>query len=182
MLNPTKPGKVKLIIGFLYSSNDLYDKAKKSLEKKMGPTDFESNIIEFRFTDYYREEMGSNLKRRFVSFKRLIQPEDIVQIKLFTIKIEKKFSILNKRRINIDPGYLNEAKILLSTTKDYSHRIYLDKRIFAEITLIYKNRGFQNLPWTYPDFRTKLYKEIFLKVRNIYKEQIKKDSGAKPAI
>ncbi len=176
MLTLSKPKKCKLIFAFIYSSEEIYKKAKNFIIKKFGKVDFESQPLEFKFTDYYKEEMGSNLKRRFISLKKLIEPQELLDIKLFTVKLERKLAILNKRRVNIDPGYLNEAKLVLSTTKDFSHRIYLGKKIFAEVTLIYKNKGFQNLPWTFPDYRTKTYKEILSKIRLLYKVQLKKPS------
>lgn len=170
----SKPTKCKLFFGLIYSSGKIYKNVRGALVKKYGALDFESQPLDFDFTEYYREEMGSNLKRRFISLKKLINPTDIVEIKLFAVKLEKRYSILKKRRINIDPGYLNDAKLILSTTKDFSHRIYLGKKIFAEVTQIYKKRKFNNLPWTFPDYRTRVYKDIFLKIRNLYKEQIKK--------
>ena len=177
MLTLSKPKKCKLIFAFIYSSEELYKKAKNSIIKRLGKIDFESPILEFKFTDYYKEEMGSNLKRRFISLKKLIDPQKIVEIKLFSIRLEKKLAILNKRRVNIDPGYLNEAKLVLSTTKDFSHRIYLGRKIFAEVTLIYRNKDFQDLPWTFPDYRTKTYKDILKKIRHIYREQTRKSPG-----
>ena len=170
----SKLKKCKLFFGLIYSSDKIYKNAKKSLLKKYGAIDLESQALEFSYTDYYREEMGSNLKRRFISFKKLIDPTGIVDIKHFAIKLEKRYSILKKRRVNIDPGYLNEAKLILSTTKDFSHRIYLGGKIFAEVTLIYQRRKFNNLVWTFPDYRSMTYKDIFLKIRTLYKEQIKK--------
>jgi hypothetical protein len=177
MLGLSRPKKCKLIFALIYSSEQAYKKARLSLAKKFGPIDFESSPIDFDFTDYYRQEMGSNLKRRFVCLKKLIEPRSIAKVKLFTVKLEKRLAILNKRRINIDPGYINEAKLVLSTTKDFSHRIYLDNNIFAEVTLLYKDGGFKNLPWTFPDYRTKAYKEILTKIRKIYKEDLKSKRG-----
>ena len=174
-----EPKNVKLFFGFFYSSGQIYQTTRDLSIKEYGSLDFESEAADFKFTDYYREEMGSNLKRRFISFKKLIHPQEIIEAKLFSAKIEKKFCLVNKRRINIDPGYINDAKIVLSTTKDFSHRIYLGKKVFAEITLLYKNKGFRNLPWTYPDFRTKPYKDIFIKMRSLYKEQLKKNLPVK---
>ena len=168
------PQKVKLFFGIIFSSSEIYKKTKQTLKKKYGLIDFESKAYDFIFTDYYQEEMGSSLQRVFISFKKLITPENIVEIKLTSIKVEKRLAILHKRRINLDPGYLNEAKLVLATTKDFSHRIYLGKKIFAEVTLLYQNRGFKNLAWTYPDFRTKGYQDNFLKIRSLYKDQLKK--------
>ncbi|MBN2119468.1 MAG: DUF4416 family protein [Candidatus Omnitrophica bacterium] len=171
---PAKPKKCKLIFALIYSSEEIYQKAKRYITRKFGILDLESSPLEFNFTDYYNEEMGSNLKRRFISCKKLIEPDDITQIKLTSVKLERKLSILGKRRINIDPGYITEAKLVLSTTKDFSHRIYLGNKVFAEITLVYQNKGFKNLTWTFPDYRTKPYKNTLLKIRTLLKEQLKK--------
>jgi hypothetical protein len=59
-----------------------------------------------------------------------------------------------RRRINLDPGYLTEAKVVLATTKDYAHRIYLGSGIFAEVALRYKEaaKSFVPLEYTYRDY------------------------------
>ena len=173
MLKLIEPRKCKLIFGAIYSSEKTYKRIKTSLIKLYGQIDFESAPIPFNYSEYYREEMGSDLKRKFISFKKLIHPDTIVDIKLRAVKTEKRTAIVKRRRINLDPGYLTEAKLVLSTTKDFSHRIYLRKRIFAEVTLLYKNKTFKNLPWTFPDYKTKSYKDIFLKIRDLYRRQIK---------
>jgi len=167
-----RPKPVKFICGFIYSYEDVYLKVKKIMRKKFGRIDYESQIIDFDFTDYYYKEMGKPLFRRFVSFEELKSPSDFVKIKLWCIKIEKKISQQGKRKINIDPGYINEGKLVLTTTKDYYHRIYLEKGIYVEVTLYYKNKNFCDLPTTYPDYRTHLYKSIFLFIREIYRKQL----------
>ncbi|MBU1121268.1 MAG: DUF4416 family protein [Candidatus Omnitrophica bacterium] len=167
------PSCVKLLTGFIYSQEQVYTDTKKILQKKFGEIDFESDCFSFRYTDYYAKEMGTALFRRFVSFKKLIFPDDIVKLKLACIKIEKKFSLKDKRTINIDPGYLNEAKLVLATTKDFCHRIYLGRGVYAEVTLCYRKDNFVDLDTTYPDYRTPEYKAIFLTMRNIYRSQIK---------
>ena len=110
--------------------------------------------------------------RSFVSFKRLRDPGRLRNVKLRCVEIEKKFSRGGKRKINIDPGYISEANLVLSTTKDFSHRIYLGKGVFAEITLLYSGKHYIDLPWTYPDYKTNEYKAIFSKIRGLYREQL----------
>jgi len=167
------PLPVKFICGFIYSKEHTYKKTRSILEKKFGKIDFESQAIDFNFTDYYRDEMGKPLFRRFISFKKMHNPSSFVNIKLFCIKIEKRYSSEDKRTINIDPGYLNDAKLVLTTTKDFSHRIYLNKGIYAEVTLCFKGGSFCDFPTTFPDYRTCLYKDIFLTIRNIYRQNLK---------
>lgn len=169
-ITPNKP--VKLIIGFIFKQNGILDKAKAILQARFGKIDFESAGLPFSLTDYYQEEFGSDLKRVFVSFKKLIRPVDIAAIKISTIKIEQRLSVGHKRLVNIDPGYLDLAKLVLASTKDYAHRIYLDKGIYAEITLSYQGKGFCACAWTYPDYRTDDYRNIFNQIRKIYAGQI----------
>ncbi|UCD15588.1 MAG: DUF4416 family protein [Candidatus Omnitrophota bacterium] len=174
MLYPSLPSRVKVVTAFIYSREQVYNDTKKILQRKFGDVDFESAHLEFNFTNYYSQEMGERLFRRFISFKRLVSADALLKIKLFCINIEKKFAVKNKRKINIDPGYLNEAKLVLATTKDFYHRLYLGKGIYAEVTLYYRGRGFCDFATTYPDYRTPQYKKVFEAMRDIYRQQIKK--------
>lgn len=172
MLNLQFPLPVKPICAFIYSEEKFYKKAETFIIKKLGEIDFISPIIDFNHTDYYRPEMGKPLFRRFISFKKLKDPSAFAGIKLFCIKIEKKLAKKGKRGVNIDPGYINEAKLVLTTTKDFSHRIYLNKGIYAEATLAFINGKFREHPATFPDYRTETYKDIFSNIRNLYRRQI----------
>lgn len=174
MLKKIFPLPVKFLCGFIYPQENIYEKTKNVLVKKFGKIDIESETINFNFTDYYSEEMGGNLFRRFISFEKLRNPSDFISIKCFCVNIEKKTAVNGKRKINIDPGYINEAKLVLTTTKDFSHRIYLGKGIYAEVTLQYRNNRFVESAATFPDYRTLEYKNIFLKIRDTYRQQIHK--------
>jgi hypothetical protein len=168
-----KPTLVKLITGLIFKDAKASEKAKLILEKHLGKIDFASRELAFDLTDYYEKELGKYLKREFVSFKKLIPPSDLPKIKILTNKIEKNLSSDGNRLINIDPGYLDLAKLVLASTKDYKHRIYLAKGIFAEITLRYEAKSFRPWEWTYPDYKTGEYIEIFNQIRDIYAAQIK---------
>jgi hypothetical protein len=167
-----KPKSVKLICGFIYKEEAVFHQATKILEKRFGRIDFQSEALDFTHTAFYAEEFGCDLKRRFISFKKLIPPETIAQIKIITNKIEKKLSRNSRRRINIDPGYLTQAKLVLATTKDYRHRIYLGQGIYAEITLFFEDKTFKPWEWTYPDYKTDAYIAVFNQIREIYARQI----------
>ncbi|MFH0764284.1 MAG: DUF4416 family protein [Candidatus Omnitrophota bacterium] len=164
------PDKVKLIAGLLSGDAALFQKVKKRLEEICGAVDLESGILDFGHTDYYRKEMGGDLKRIFYSFKRPAGLADIYKVKLRTNLIEKRFLANGKRAVNIDPGYLNLSKLVVFSTKDYTHRIYLNKGICAEVTLFYKDGTYNPWPWTYPDYKTGPYIKFFNSVRAIYKE------------
>lgn len=171
-ITPHNP--VKLVVGFIFKDIQAFNQAKLLLVRRFGKIDFVSPALPFNLTDYYREEFGDGLSRVFLSFHKLIRLEQIAEIKILTNNIERKLSFQNKRRVNIDPGYLDLAKLVLASTKDYVHRIYLDKGIYAETTLFYQGKSFQSWQWTYPDFRTKEYIDIFNQIREMYAEQTKK--------
>ena len=168
----TRVKPAKLVIGFIFKDEEVFQKVKGILIRKFGKIDFESRVMPFNFTDYYAEELGDGLKRVFVSFRRLIYPANLSRLKIITNSIEKKLLSGRKRLINIDPGYLDLAKLVLASTKDYAHRIYLGKGIFAEITLFFKDNSFRAQEWTYPDYRTDNYIKIFNKIREIYADAI----------
>lgn len=179
MVRVRYPEPVKLVVGMISGEAELFTKVKEGLAKEYGEIDFESVLLSFRYTSYYQKEMGENLKRKFISFKKLIDSERLVSIKLFTNKLEEKFLWpgSSRRKINIDPGYLTLSKLVLATTKDFSHRIYLGSGIYAEVTLRYlKNKGFQPWEWTYPDYRSREYLEIFNQLRSRYQQELKEKS------
>lgn len=166
------PEKVKLITGLIGSDTGLFPKTTLALERAFkNPVDYESPIADFIHTDYYHEEMGPDLKRRFLSFKKLISLEDVHILKLKANKLEKVFTQGGMRRVNIDPGYIALSKLVLFSTKDYTHRMHIAKGIFAEVTLYYQGGTFNPWPWTYPDYRTKEYIDTFTHIRGIYKKQ-----------
>ena len=168
---PNKP--VKLIIGLIFKDEEILSKVLTILCRYFGKTDFASPSIPFNSTDYYTAELGTSLFRKFVSFNKLIPTDSLVKIKILTNKIENKFSTQSKRKINIDPGYINLAKLVLASTKDFAHRIYLGHGIYAEITLSYKKKSFEPNDLTYPDYRLPNYIQMFNQIRDIYACQIK---------
>ena len=165
--------KVKLICGFIYSDEVFFKQALLHLEKKYGPSDFISDSISFKHTKYYNNEMGDiPLFKKISSFKGLIDAEKLPLIKKQTNKIECLFLNKNSRKINIDPGYITAAKLILASTKNQQHRIYLSDGIYAEHELFFQNKTFTPWPWTYPDYTSEKYIQIFNKLRSIYKTQI----------
>lgn len=172
MLHKEFPNRVKIFYGFIFQSETLFEQAIEEISATYGVIDTQSLLIDFTFTDYYSGEMGHHLKRKFVSLKDLFAPEDIVEIKNFSIELERKYSVDGKRRVNIDPGYVNLAKVVLSTTKDFAHRVYLRDGIFAEVTLLFRDKRYNPLPWTFPDYKTPQYQSYFLELRETYRHQL----------
>jgi hypothetical protein len=173
MDQPKKHQPVKLITGFIFQEEGAFDRAKLILEKRFARIDFQSEALPFVHTTYYEKEFGKALKRRFISFNKLISPADLPKIKTYTNSIEKKLSVGRSRSVNIDPGYLDLAKLVLASTKDYKHRVYLNQGIYSEVTLFYEDQSYKPWEWTYPDYKSGEYIAIFNRIRDIYAGQIK---------
>jgi len=171
---PARP--VKLFIGMIAQDLHGFERPMKSLQENHGLIDFESLPKPWDYTQYYARELGPSLIRKFIFFERLITPDELWNIKRATNKIEEQTGqVIDgklRRRVNLDPGYLTQSKIVLATTKDFAHRIYLQQGIYAEVTLIYQGKGFQPMPYTYPDYRTKEYLELFNQVRETYSRAV----------
>ncbi len=161
--------KVKLFSGVIYRETENYNRVKKMLEKDFSEIDYESNEIPFVFTNYYNNEMGTPLYRKFLSFSKKIQPEKLSGIKILTNSIESSMMIAGKRVVNIDPGYISDANVIIATAKNYYHRVPLSNGIYAHIEYVIKNKKFYFLEWTYPDFKTQEYLVFFRKLKELYK-------------
>lgn len=164
---------VALIAGITFSDNELLDQALKSLEDDFGPIGIKSSPFDFTITDYYTAEMGEDLRKLFCCFNNPIEPGTLPDIKLRTNDIELRFAKGNEknplRTVNIDPGYVTLSKLVLASTKDYSHRIYIGKGIYAETTLRFIHGLFVSIDTTYPDYRTQLAIDFFNTVRDFIK-------------
>lgn len=137
-----------------------------NIENKSPIYDFSS------FTDYYQQEMGDELNKIFLVYTDLGPPDRLPELKIQSILLEKKFAINSSRQINIDPGYISPAKLVLATTKNYSHRLYIGNGIFGDLHLQFYQGSFQKQPWTYPDYLQVEMLQFFNQVRMKYLEQL----------
>ena len=172
---PSKPAK--LIIGFFLGNKELCERVIESLVNLYGQADIISEWMPFDQTTYYAPEMGQPLQRRMLAFKNLIHQNQLAQIKRETNKLETQFLENGSRTVNIDPGYLLLERLVLATGKNFSHRIYIGKGIYADLTLIYKQGRFESLPWTFPDYAGTQIQQFLQRVRSKYALELKKDSG-----
>ncbi|MGE5840864.1 MAG: DUF4416 family protein, partial [Deltaproteobacteria bacterium] len=152
MSTPKDADDVKLVVSLFSPEEQILEEAIQELQAAYGPTDWVSPPLFFDRTRYYEKEMGWPLHRRFVSIKRLIQPEEIVDVKLRTNELEKRHLREGRRKVNLDPGYVALERLVLATGKNYTHRIHLSKGIYADLTLIFHQGSFQALAWTYRDY------------------------------
>ena len=166
-----------LIAGITFARGDSLNRAVKLIVKEFGPVEMESSVFDFDITDYYTAEMGKHLKKQFYCFSHPIYIASLPDIKLFTNEVELKFTHCDTghllRTVNIDPGYVTLSKLVLASTKDYSHRIFIGKGIFGETTLRFMNGTFTLLENTYPDYRTPLAIDFFNEVREFVKRNRK---------
>lgn len=168
------PEKAKLFFAIMYADDGIYKSALRDLNKEFGENDEESKPFEFNMTQYYEGEMGKGLLKRFVTAKELIDKERLAEIKILTNSIEDRYAGENRSRtINIDPGYITHSKLVLATTKNYSHRIYLRDGIFAEVTFNFRKNSIEFNQWTYPDYKLPAATEFFVEVHRKYMEVLK---------
>ncbi len=173
MSTPQEEKKVKMITSIFSREEKLIQKAILQMKILFGPTDWISETFPFNRTRYYAKEMGWPLYRKFISFSRLIYPDSIVDIKLTTNNIENEHRFNKKRQINIDPGYISLERLVLATGKNYTHRIYLTKGIYADLTLVFQAGTFHPLLWTYPDYKDEAIISCFNMVRNNYLQHLR---------
>lgn len=173
-MRQVRPEPVKPVVGIFTGDAALFAPVEAALTERLGKPDYESPVLPFEQTRYYEREMGSGLKRKFYAFTRLIDPAELGPLKRWTMALEERWKQEGRRRVNIDPGYVSLAKLVLATTKDNVHRIYLGEGIFAEVTLYFKQGRFYPWPWTYPDYASEEYRAIFEHIRGLYREQLRR--------
>jgi len=180
MAQPKSFALVKLICGVIFGDVSLYDRAKILLVDRHGPADLESPVFDFDLTDYYEQDMGPGLKRRFMSFERLAPPEKLAEIKIETNGLEdslREEAGAALRAVNIDPGYLTASALVMATAKDFSHRIPLAHGIYAHLEFLFTKTDARFLDWTYPDMKRDGLRQFFLEVRKRYLEQLRSRRG-----
>jgi hypothetical protein len=175
-----RPQPVQLVIGIIYRDEADLKTITSRLAGELGEIDLRSEVFDFDVTDYYEQEMGTGLKRVFLSFKNLIDPGDIVDIKLMAAGLEEEMSREGRRTVNLDPGYMDFNKLVLVSAKFLAQKIYLAKGVYADPT-IYYDKGWRDYEWAFPDFRSRRYSGFFSEVRNLYKSKIRNMENTAPA-
>lgn len=167
-----------LLCAILYKDASVRDKALKVLEADFGPVALRQDPFPFTHSDYYAAEMGEPLFKQIVLFREPVPQGFLAEVKCLTNLREEGFARLGRRRVNLDPGLLLPSRLVLATTKDHAHRVYLSRGIYAEVTLLYRNGGFTPLPWTYPDYREPAVLDFLQECRRWY---LSRRAEARPA-
>ena len=165
--------KVKRISGILYPAEheDLLQWSIDELANLWGRPEIFSSPVPFDKTNYY-DEIDPNLMRVFVCFPGLAEAGGLADWKHKAIEIEAK-SRKPVRAVNIDPGYVDGARLILASTKDHAHRIYLRDGIYGEVTLRYRFKQWQSFDYTFPDFQSRAYDKFLIQVRNLWLQEIR---------
>lgn len=168
---------VKLLVALLTSDLQIMEEVERRLSAAYGGVEDRTEIFLFTFPGRFQREMGENLKKRIICFERLMPVEDLPEVKKLTNDLEWEYQEhlqeRSRRKINLDPGYLTLSKVLLASTRNYSHHVYLKNGVYGELLLRFHRGALRNLPWTYPDYRTHLAHSFFTKVRERYHAQLK---------
>ena len=162
--------KEKLIIGVIYHDEEVLREAMRILVDEFGELDLVSEEFSFsgEFSTYYDDELGGEGLRRIYSFKETVAPDRQADIKIRTNEIEASFSVDGKRKINLDPGFINHGRLMLATTKETGFRVPLKDGIYTELTLFYARGAWQKFPWTYRDYQSERVQRFITEVREIY--------------
>lgn len=164
---------VKYVFAITYSEQKKLNEVLQDIKKKIGDVDICSEAFVFNHTTYYQREMGKRLEKQFFSFERLHPLDFLVEMKLFFIQLEKKYSIRGSRVVNLDPAYMELAKLVVATTKNFDHRVFIGQNIFGDVQLRYRNNKFVSNDWTYPDYKSERVLNFFYRVRQKYYSQLK---------
>jgi hypothetical protein len=177
MWEPKEPKPAKLIVGVLAPDERCLKVAIEKLATAFGDLDLVSEVWPFDQTKYYADEIGQTIVRQFVSMEKLVGPGQLAAVKHQTNQMEQELAasldLSVPRPVNLDPGLIEPSKLVLATTKNFSHRIYIGDRMYAEVTLLYDKGQWCPMPYTFPDYRQACYHAFFSKVRARLVEQLR---------
>lgn len=173
----SEPKPAKYFVALLFSDSELLTMVEAELCAIMGAIDGRSEDTPWTVSRFYDNEMGPALLRRFLSFAPLMAPGELAAIKVRTQQIENRFrrstALSSGRRVNLDPGYIDDLKVVLASTKNASQRIYLGSGIYAESALHYHDGGFHGLPYTYTDYLWPSTTGFMTRLRASYLKQLR---------
>jgi hypothetical protein len=181
MGTPREPKPVKYFVALLSAERDLLSAVEGALTAILGTIDARSEVLAWTVSKFYEKEMGPGLLRRFVSFESLASPGKLVDIKLATQRMEEKYRRTTKsglgRRVNLDPGYVESGKVVLASTKNANHRIYLHSGVYAEATLQFYDGEFHGYPYSYPDYLWPETMAFLTSLRALYLDQARRSGS-----
>ncbi len=168
---------VKLIVGILACDERALEISRGVLLDAYATTDLISEVWPFDMTEYYESEAGPNMVRQFMAFENLIDPGRLAAIKHETNRMEQDLATSldtpYPRPINFDPGFIEPSKLVLASTKNFAHRIYIGDHMYAEVTLTYNKGRWETFPFTFPDYKSGRYNAYLSKMRQMLVQQLR---------
>ena len=170
-----QPPPALLILAAFSRHDEALQWAEETGTSNWGPRALASEVFDFADTNYYEPTMGAGLRKVFYAFENLIDPAELIAIKRLANQLEEDYRAAHAhaepRPLNLDPGYITSAKLVLATTKDRDHRLFLGEGIYAEVTLHYHDGAWRARPWTYPDYAREDYHEFFRRCREYLRDR-----------
>ena len=166
--------RVKSVCGITFAQSVELEGILDAIAGIIGKVEQRCEVFEFDHTGYYAEEMGDGLRKVFASFQGLIHPGRLSEMKKKTTnELEAVWSEHERRKVNLDPGYVTMAKVVMASAKDFAHRVYIGDGIYGDVQLQYRDHGFRVQPWTFPDYQTQIALSFFEDVRKALYEEVK---------
>ena len=160
--------KAVLLIGAICGDENYLERIPEHFGE-FGTMALAGPVHEFTFTHYYVDVMGAPLFRRFVFFEPGFDCDSLAGVKIRTNELEAELAsgidLIVERPLNLDPGYLTLSKLVLASTKNHAHRVYLRDGIYGEVTLFFRDGRYRAWPWTYPDYASEQLTGFFRRVR-----------------
>lgn len=160
-----EPLKVAYFNAVLYN-RDYFPEPDAALHELFGNPLFKSAEFDFSHTEYYTPEMGRPQHKFFAAYGLIDSPERLAELKIKSVELENSLMADGRRLINIDPGYVALEKVVAASTKNFTHRIYIGGRIYADLQLQRREKAFHPLPWTFKDYMFPQATAFFEELRN----------------
>jgi|GEM_PF-3137050 len=154
------PAAVCPILALTYQQSEQADTALEWFKEKAGEVSSRSDPFAFIHTRYYEPEMGSNLSKIFYAFVELMDPADLVNLKLHSNQIEERLSVHGRRSVNLDPGYLEAAKLIPQRISVIAYT--WDRASMATFSFIGGTADFNSIPGPIPIIRMRQHLPFLL--------------------
>lgn len=148
-----EPSLCRAVVAAMWQPDLIQDLEVKKQIENFRNISSESGIFSFdAFTKYYSKEMGLGLRKVFFTLEGFFHRDELIELKKKAYLLEEAHMSNGKRVINIDPMLVSLENVVIATSKNFSHRLYLGQGVFGDLAFIFRDGHFQPLPWTYPDY------------------------------
>ena len=166
---------VKRIAFILHGENLDHADLIIALEQHFATVEYMGSAFDFEQTKYYEKEMGRGLQRSVWSFEGLIDASEAVNDKLLAVQIENDLRNSSAgRKFNVDVGYLDSDKVILTSFKKGPYKIYAHSGVWLDLAMNYSKGVFTGTSYTFSDFKINPYQKDLMRIREFFKRDLKK--------